>query len=160
MSLSQEDHTLFVFDRRVNSWFSFSVRPSICAPPHKPMKIMLSARNILCIWIIVVQQLVLPRTRIIDYDRTSTTSTISVGFLPNINKHIPWKWNRNVVTLTKFSSLAVQEVVQLATFSATSDENFVNSFSRHPLKLNMSISGTVSWQLGASRFPIKFLKDL
>ena len=35
-------------------------------------------------------------------------------------------WNENVIILMKFSSLAALKVVMMTTFSAASDENFVN----------------------------------
>ena len=38
-----------------------------------------------------------------------------------VSKH----WNKNVVILTKFSSLAALEVVILTTSSAASDEHFI-----------------------------------
>ena len=48
-------------------------------------------------------------------------STSAVGLALKVSTH----WNKNVVILTKFSSLAALEVVTLTTSSAASDDNFI-----------------------------------
>ena len=61
-------------------------------------------------------------------------------------------WNRNVVILTKFSSLAAPEVVILTTSVAASDENFIKL-------TNISVSlGVLALSNATKLMPLKVIR--